>query len=180
MGHEVGHNPGESTEGGESDRGVLIELPIGDNVPETTLGTDGLRFSVSPAARSSKFVVPRVLLIPDRAEQTIATRCWSRCILFENFQLDGRWQVGYTYGMISSHILEANLPTLVPPYFWTSQGVDGSTGFWWRIRCIPDGGVIGGEKELESDILSSLWRLITAEIASKWANEESADLKICS
>jgi hypothetical protein len=35
------------------------------------------RRSASEAARKSKFVVPRALVDPDRAEQTIATLCWS-------------------------------------------------------------------------------------------------------
>lgn len=48
-----------------------------------------------------------------------------------------------TYGTMSSAILVANLPTLVPPYFWTTHVADGSMVFWWRL-----GGVRGGELEL--------------------------------
>lgn len=36
------------------------------------------RCNASSAARSSKFVVPSAFVDPDRAEQTMATLCWSR------------------------------------------------------------------------------------------------------
>jgi hypothetical protein len=45
-----------------------------------------------------------------------------------------------THGTISSAILIANLPTLVPPYFWTSHLAEGSIEFWCKF-----GGVCGGE-----------------------------------
>lgn len=47
---------------------------------------------------------------------------------------------------MSSAILTANLPTLVPPNFWTSQRADGSMVFWWRF-----GGVRGREPESVED-----------------------------
>jgi hypothetical protein len=52
----------------------------------------------------------------------------------------------YTYGTISSAILTANFPILVPPYFCTSHVASGSTLFC-RFE-----GVVGGEYDNEEDL----------------------------
>ncbi len=54
-----------------------LNTPAGDIVPGVS---DGLlvRCKASEAAFSRRFVVPKAFVDPDRAEQTIATLCWSR------------------------------------------------------------------------------------------------------
>jgi hypothetical protein len=52
-------------------------------IPEAAAFLRGRR-SASEAARKSKFVVPRALVDPDRAEQTMATLCWSMYSLDQN------------------------------------------------------------------------------------------------
>jgi len=47
---------------------------------------------------------------------------------------------------ISSAILTANFPTLVPPNFWTSHLAAGSMLFWCRF-----GGVRGGEDDKDEE-----------------------------
>ena len=68
---------------------------------------------------------------------------------------------------MSSAILTANLPTLVPPYFCTSHLADGSIVFWWRLGGVRGGGDSAEEEELldRSDILMLLTpeRIETAE-----------------
>lgn len=50
--------------------------PFGVLVPVS--GGLRVRCSASDAAFSSRFVVPRAFVEPDRAEHTMATLCWSR------------------------------------------------------------------------------------------------------
>lgn len=52
-----------------------------------------------------------------------------------------------TYGTISSLILVANLPMLVPPYFCTIHVADGSFRFWWKLGGVAGDGVSGGDEE---------------------------------
>lgn len=47
---------------------------------------------------------------------------------------------------MSSAILTANFPTLVPPNFWTSHLAAGSWLFWCKL-----GGVLGGEDDEDDD-----------------------------
>ena len=61
-----------------------------------------------------------------------------------------------SYETISSAILTANFPTLVPPYFCTSHLADGSMEFWWRLGGVRGGGGDSAEEEElldRSDIL---------------------------
>lgn len=51
--------------------------------------------------------------------------------------------------MISSAILAANFPTLVPPYFWTSHFAAGSTVFWCMLGGVL--GTAGTDREEERD-----------------------------
>ena len=53
-----------------------------------------------------------------------------------------------TYPTISSAIFTVNLPTLVPPNFWISQGADGSILFWCKL-----GGVLGGDIDPKDDVV---------------------------
>lgn len=55
-----------------------------------------------------------------------------------------------TYGTISSLILLANFPTLVPPYFCTIQVADGSLEFWCQFGGVAGEGVSGSE-EVDDD-----------------------------
>ena len=49
--------------------------------------------------------------------------------------------------MITSAIFDANFPTLVPPYFWTSHLAAGSIVFWCML-----GGVRGAlEEDIDED-----------------------------
>ena len=41
---------------------------------------------------------------------------------------------------MSRAISTANLPTLVPPNFWTSQRASGSVAFWCRFGGVGDNG----------------------------------------
>jgi hypothetical protein len=47
---------------------------------------------------------------------------------------------------MSDAILAANLPTLVPPYFWTSHFAEGSIVFWCRL-----GGVRAPPEEMDDE-----------------------------
>jgi hypothetical protein len=72
---------------GVSEQDILRKSPFVTGVawPDVVAFLRGRR-SVSEAARKSKFVVPRALVDPDRAEQTIATLCWSIYSLYQNKQ----------------------------------------------------------------------------------------------
>lgn len=100
------------------------------------------RWSASSAARNNKLVVPSAFVEPDRAEHTTTTLCWSKYDLRVRERVCAA--VAATHGKMSSAILAANLPTLVPPYFCTSQVAAGSMLFWWRL-----GGVGGVGSELD-------------------------------
>lgn len=56
-----------------------------------------------------------------------------------------------TYGIISSAILTAYFPMLVPPNFWTSHFTSGSILFWCRF-----GGVFGDDIGLEAEVFEGL------------------------
>lgn len=62
--------------------------------------------------------------------------------VLSRFNPEHRSQVKRTHATISSAILTANLPTLVPPYFCTSHLAEGSIVFWCRF-----GGVAGPEDD---------------------------------
>jgi hypothetical protein len=55
-----------------------LEIPFGVTVP---LPLDDLGRRVSEAALRRRLVVPRAFTVPERAEQTTATLCWSRYVL---------------------------------------------------------------------------------------------------
>lgn len=61
-----------------------VEVPVGPSGVEglaIVLGVEG-RCRASEAARRRRLVVPRAFVDPERAEQTIASLCWSRYELF--------------------------------------------------------------------------------------------------
>jgi hypothetical protein len=76
----------------------------------------------------------------------------------------------WAYGTMFSAICEANLPTLVPPYFWISHLASGSIVFWCRFGGVPGGGGVSmedseGEEEEEegvdgSDIVLNVEKII--------------------
>jgi hypothetical protein len=122
LGLSVVGEPGCETRPSGAQLGVIVP---DSGVPANTEG----RCSASDAARRSRFVVPSALVLPERAEQTIATLCCERYSLYDDVK---DWSEGtncVAHGTISLAIFRANLPTLVPPYFWTSQGVMGSILF---------------------------------------------------
>lgn len=50
---------------------------------------------------------------------------------------------------MSSAILTANLPILVPPNFCTIHFAEGSMLFWCKLGGVPGGGVEAGDMEVE-------------------------------
>ena len=48
-------------------------------------------------------------------------------------------------------MVAANLPTLVPPYFCTSQRAAGSIEFWCRFGGVRGGGVPGADDEPDGE-----------------------------
>lgn len=86
-------------------------------------------------AFNSRLVVPSALVVPDRAEHTMATRCVGK------------------YDSAMDPMLPRNLPTEVPPYFCTTQGTASSDELLKRRiggDAVPVGVMIG---ELEVDML---------------------------
>lgn len=105
-------------------------LTCGVPVPEIIELFLGRRRRASEAAWMRRLVVPSAFVDPDRAEQTIATLCWSIYSLDTpvlNVEVQDQ---KLTHEKMSSAILTANFPTLVPPYFCTSHLADGSMEFW--------------------------------------------------
>lgn len=99
--------------------------------------------------------MPKAFVVPDLAEQTIATRCWSRYWLitsiYEYVAPETPDTPRDSYGTISSLILAANFPTLVPPNFCTIHVADGSLEFWCKLGGVAGEGVSGGDGRLDSD-----------------------------
>lgn len=131
---------GDRGEDGDGDGdGDLVNKPVGVPVPAGVEGDD-IKFScttplrtacpeasASLAARRRRFVVPSAFVDPDRAEQTMA-------ILLRG--VDGSRGDRYE-GTMSRAIETLNLPTEVPPYFWTTQREEGvSCGVGLRRRDI--------------------------------------------
>lgn len=85
-----------------------IDPIVDDNMSSSLVsivGLEALEDLMSAIQSSSRLVVPELLVLPDKAEQTMATRCDA-----END------------GMISPQIRFDSFPRLVPPYFCTIQG----------------------------------------------------------
>lgn len=83
--------------------------------------------------------MPLSLVSPLLAEQTMTTRfvlIYVLYILYYEFKYNNHIGncIQYSYGIIVSAISFKNLPTLVPPYFWTIQGK--LSGFDFNGSCI--------------------------------------------
>jgi hypothetical protein len=78
---------------------------------------------------------------------------------------------------MSSAILAANLPILVPPNFCTIHLAEGSTVFWCKLGGVPGGGVRGCELELEglgvdaSDMTVTIFSKLYDKRSSRLTNE---------
>ena len=78
----------------------------------------------------------------------------------ERYVLLTREAMRGTNATMSSAILTANFPTLVPPNFWTSHLAEGSMVFWWRL-----GGVTGNDDGDDDDDDNGLVR---SDISGGW------------
>ena len=70
---------------------------------------------------------------------------------------------GDTHGTMCAAMVAANLPTLVPPYFCTSQRAAGSIEFWWRFGGVRGGGVPGADDEVDGEGADEVARLAALE-----------------
>jgi len=81
----------------------------------------------------------------------------------KEIRVSEKYSITKTHDTISRAILTANLPTLVPPYFWTNHFASGSVVFWRRARRMVEEGESGKMlgSDSDSDIRHQLERKIT-------------------